>query len=98
MGKFQLAKKAKIDIDEIYLYTAQNWSLKQADIYFELLQKKMQFAAENPEIGRIYPYSNGQYRGLKIKSHIIFYSIINDTEIKIVRILHQKMNIKNKLV
>jgi len=97
MNKFHLSKKAKVDIDKIYLFTAQNWSLKHADTYFDLIQKQMQFAADNPEIGRIYPYKNSKYRGIKIKSHIVFYTIIKETEIKIVRILHQKMDIESKL-
>ena len=36
------------------------------------------------------------YQASKVKSHIIFYRILNDT-IEVIRILHERMEIKNRL-
>jgi toxin ParE1/3/4 len=36
------------------------------------------------------------YRASKVKSHYIFYRVLNDT-IEIIRILHERMDIENRL-
>ncbi|MFV0265882.1 MAG: type II toxin-antitoxin system RelE/ParE family toxin, partial [Draconibacterium sp.] len=36
-------------------------------------------------------------RGLKIGKHIVFYELIDEYTVEISRILHQSMDIKNKL-
>lgn len=65
MSEFRVSKKAKKDIDDIYKYTMQNWSLDQADRYFKLLQKEMNFASNNPELGRRYLNIDADLFGVK---------------------------------
>ncbi|WP_375303811.1 type II toxin-antitoxin system RelE/ParE family toxin [Niastella sp. OAS944] len=36
------------------------------------------------------------YRASKVKSHLIFYRIVNDV-VEIIRILHEQMDIDNRL-
>lgn len=37
------------------------------------------------------------YRAAKVKSHLIFYRKAEDDVVEIVRILHQRMDIENRL-
>lgn len=38
------------------------------------------------------------YVGIKVNRHIIFYRIINENYVEITRILHQSMDLKNRIV
>jgi len=37
MKNFKITEKAGSDLENIWLYTFQNWSLEQADRYYELI-------------------------------------------------------------
>ena len=37
------------------------------------------------------------YRNSKVKSHLVFCKKVENTEIEVVRILHEKMDIKNRI-
>jgi len=98
MGKFLLSSKAKNDIDNIWEYTFNKWSLSQADKYFNGLQNKFSEISKNPYSGRNYEFLGEEYFGVKFNSHIIFYKVINLGEISILRILHEKMDFPNRML
>ncbi len=52
---------------------------------------------KNPEIGRIYNGISSNLLGLRTGKHIIFYQIIGDDEIEVIRILHERMDLKNRM-
>jgi toxin ParE1/3/4 len=87
---------AIIDLEEIWLYTFMNWSQEQADRYHSLITKEIEFLATKPTAGKIIDHLRKGYRSSKVKSHYIFYRITS-TEIEIVRILHENMDIPNRL-
>jgi len=97
MAGFILSTKAKSDINNIYKYTSEKWSISQADKYFDGLQDAMNEISLYPDIGRKYEYIKQDYFGRKFKSHIIYYQVLNPNEVKIIRILHEKMDIPNIL-
>lgn len=37
------------------------------------------------------------YRASKVKSHLVFYKICDENTIEVIRILHQRMDIENRL-
>ena len=84
------------DIEEIWLYTFQTWSIDQADRYHSLLVKEIDFLITNPLSGKKQDHLRKGYRSTKVKSHIIFYKV-SETEIEIIRILHESMDIPNRL-
>lgn len=43
MAKINFTKKAKIDLEEIWEYTYETWSEKQADRYYNELIEKCQY-------------------------------------------------------
>jgi len=87
---------AMLDLEEIWYYTFTTWSLEQADRYFSLITKEIEFLATKPESGKTIDHIRKGYRSSKVKSHYIFYRFTL-TEIEIIRILHESMDIPNRL-
>ena len=75
----------------------EKWSEKQADKYYEMLLETCQHIADDPNVGKNYKGIKDDLFGLKANRHIIFYrkSIINPIEIT--RILHESMDLKNRM-
>lgn len=94
---YKISKKANTDINDIWIYTAENWSIAQADRYYNLLLDEIEYIDSNFEAGRNIENLKLGYRSTKVKSHIIFYQRKKDNIIEIVRVLHQCMDIENRL-
>ena len=96
--KYKISKKAFEDIENIWNYTIKTWSVQQADRYYNLIFDEIEYIAEYPLSGKDYSYIRKDYRCSKVKSHLIFYRYTkNEKFIEIVRILHQNMNIEERL-
>ncbi len=52
MPKFHLSNKAVDDLADIWEYTYNEWSEKQADYYYNFLLKTCQQLSENPTLGK----------------------------------------------
>ncbi|KFF25510.1 type II toxin-antitoxin system RelE/ParE family toxin [Chryseobacterium vrystaatense] len=95
---YRISKEASNDLEKIWLYTFENWSLKQADHYFDLLMNEIEYLSENPKSGKDYNKIRKGYFRSRVKSHFIFYKInLKEEEIEIIRILHQQMDISTRL-
>ena len=53
--------------------------------------------AENPTLGKNFEGIVDQLYGFKAGRHIIFYRILSEIEIEITRILHEQMDLKNRI-
>jgi toxin ParE1/3/4 len=85
------------DLSDIWEYTLRKWSEKQADYYYETLRFSCSEIGKNPKIGRDYSGISKNLFGLKSGRHIIFYHKASDDKIEIIRILHERMDLKNRL-
>lgn len=95
---YKISVKASEDIENIWLYTFENWSIEQADRYVNLILDEIEYLAENPAFGKDFSHIRKDYHCAKVKSHIIFYrNNEKQNEIEIIRVLHQRMDIANKL-
>lgn len=92
---FTISKKAIADVEEIWLYTLEKWSLEQADRYYNLLFDEINYICKNKNAGKSMEHIRKGYRASKVKSHFIFYKVVNDT-IEIIRILHERMDIEDR--
>jgi toxin ParE1/3/4 len=95
MLEFHLSSKAKLDIENIWFYTYQNWSESQADFYFELLINEIQSICFDPKKGKSIDEIFIGLKFSKIKSHLVFYTIQSD-RITVLRILHKSMILDSK--
>ena len=97
MAEYKLTNKAVADLNGIWEYTADEWSEEQADIYYNMLLNTCQDIAINPNLGKNYEGTRPDLFGLKATRHIIFYRKTKSVPIEITRILHERMDLKNRL-
>ncbi|WP_435139267.1 type II toxin-antitoxin system RelE/ParE family toxin [Formosa sp. A9] len=97
MAEYKLTNKAVEDLTSIWEYTTDKWSEKQADKYFEMLLENCQEIADNPNAGKNYTGIKNELFGVKSKRHIIFYRKSVNEPIEITRILHERMDLKNRI-
>ena len=97
MAKYFLTNKAVKDLSKIWEYTYEVWSENQADKYYELLIDSFQEISKNPKIGKNYDEIDSAILGLQVGKHIVFYRATKSDEIEILRILHQRMDLKKRL-
>lgn len=97
MAKFFLTNKAVQDLGDIWNNSVDNWSENQAEQYYALLIAACQEIANKPKLGKSYEVVKKNVLGYSIGKHVIFYSILSETEIEIIRILHAMMDLKSHL-
>ncbi len=97
MAKYNLTNEAVDDLTNIWDYTFENWSEKQADSYYSMLLENCQLIADSPNIGKDYTKIKEELFGWQTNRHIIFYRKLNDKPIEITRNLHERMDLKNRL-
>jgi len=97
MANYRLTNKAVADLTQIWNYTFDKWSENQADKYYRMLIDNCNEVAINPNLGKRYAIVDENLLGFRAGRHIIFYHIIEETEIEIIRILHEQMDLKKKL-
>lgn len=97
MANVVLRKEAIDDLTDIWEYTLQEWSENQADKYFETIKLACKEIGQNPNIGKVYSEISKNLLGIKSGKHIIFYHKISEDEIEVIRILHERMDLKNRM-
>ncbi|TPV33835.1 type II toxin-antitoxin system RelE/ParE family toxin [Paucihalobacter ruber] len=96
--KYKISREAHLDLENIWLYTFENWSKEQADRYINLIIDEIEYLAEHPDSGQNYENIRKGYFRSRIKSHFIFYKNNHKiSKIEVIRILHQRMDIKTRL-
>lgn len=94
---YRISRKALSDLSNIWKYTLHKWSEEQAERYYKLIIQEIEYLSDKPESGRQLDDIKKGYRCSKVKSHFIFYKNGKDGVLEVVRILHQMMDIPNRL-
>lgn len=97
MAKPVFTNKAIEDLSAIWEYTLETWSEKQADRYYKLLINACMELAENPNSGKSYFKIYPDLYGKRISKHLIFYRLVAENQLEISRILHDRMDLENRL-
>ena len=97
MAQYIISEKALDDLNKIWIYTAENWSVEQANRYYNLMMDEIEFALENFDTLKDFGSVRKDYRYSKVKSHLVFCKRAENTEMEVVRILHERMDLKIKL-
>ena len=92
MGKVRFSNMAVEDLTAIWNYTE--------DSYYEQLIAASRRIADEPFLpgSKKYDHIEAGLCGFKIHKHILFYRVIDEQSIFIVRILHERMDINNRLI
>ena len=96
--KYRISHLASQDLENIWLYTFENWLAEQADRYFNLILDEIEYISSKPDSGNDFSHIRKGYFRTRIKSHFIFYKIDKKKKlVEIIRIFHQRMDIENRL-
>ena len=98
MSNYYLTNEAVQDLSKIWFYTVEAWSEEQADKYYEMLLNSCSNVADNPSVGKNYSKITKDLFGFRANRHIIFYRIITPIQIEITRILHEQMDLENRIL
>ena len=96
-SKYKISKSALNDLKKIWSYTLNKWSKEQAERYYSKIIEEINYLSNHPNFGKQLDDVRKDYKCSKVKSHIIFYRINKNGIIEIVRILHQMMDIPNRI-
>ncbi len=67
-----ISKKAYDDVENVWLYPLEKWSVEQANRYHQLILDEIDFICISPEPGKPAHHIRNAYRYAKVKSHLIF--------------------------
>ena len=91
MVPYVLSPAAQIDIEQIWDYTAENWSETQAETYVLAIREALERVAKGEIKARSAEDIRPGYYKIISGSHLILFRRNNST-IEVVRILHQRMD------
>lgn len=97
-NSYQLSNKAVEDLSAIWNHTCDNWSEKQADKYFFMILETCQDIADGKIAARQYGEVHEEIYGTKAGQHLIFFRRPVNNSIEVLRILHNRMDLKNRLI
>ena len=83
---FALLPLAEIDLEEIWFYTFQNWSLAQADSDYREIVVAFEGLASGTKRGREVEV-RPDYLKYPVGSHMIYFRVSSD-QIEVVQVLH----------
>ena len=92
MAEYIISERAKRDLIEIADYTRKNWSEVQAERYVRMMFGEFSRLADNPLVGRSYDNFRVGLRGFSCGKHVVLYRVLSKSKVRIVRILHTKMD------
>lgn len=89
MQEYIISEKALEDINNIWIYTAENWSVEQADRYYNLIIDEIEYIVHNLDMALDFEKIRESYKYSKVKSHLIFFKKHKTNGIEVVRVLHE---------
>ena len=89
-AKYTLRQLAENDLEEIWLYTLQEWGIEQADNYIRALISRFTWLSEDPQVGKRRDDIKPGYFSFPEGSHVIFYKLTK-YGVVVIGIPHQRM-------
>ena len=93
--KYGLSPLAEADLEDIWRYTAETWSVRQAEAYHAEIVEAFEGLASGLKIGCRADIREGYFKHA-VGSHVIYYLLL-DAEIAIIRVLHRRMDVSRHL-
>ncbi len=96
MARYELTRHADRDLDDIYAHSSDSFGARKADEYLLSLRDCFLLLAERPGMARGVDQIRRGYFRFEHASHVIFFIRI-PSGIRIMRVLHQRMDIKRHI-
>ena len=93
MNQASLLPLAEQDLNNIWLYSFQNWGEAQADRYFDQLSKAIELLGKTPLMCRERLEFTPPVRIHHHASHLIVY-VTTGSDVDVIRVLHESMDIE----
>ena len=87
---------AQRDFTNIGVRSERLWGKARTRAYLDELDQKLQAIAENPMLGRDAELPRTGLRRISAGRDAIFYTL-DESEVQVVRILHERMNFEERL-
>lgn len=97
MRTFVLTNSALNDLRVIAQFTESRWGKEQRNTYLAQLDLSFHRLADAPLVGASCDDVRSGYRRFPVGSHVIFYRMMDQDRIQIVRILHKSMDVPSRL-
>jgi len=91
MLEIVIRPRARKDLKGIWRYSFDEWDEAQADKYLAEIEAGIEKLRHNPKLGRPREEVRAGYRSLRINQHIVYY-VLTPSVIRIVRVLHARMD------
>ena len=91
MAEYRLAPAVERDLEMIWIYTVQRWSVEQAQRYTDILTTAFAALTASPRTAQACDYIRPGYRCSRVERHMIYFRI-TDYGIAIIRVLHDRMD------
>jgi toxin ParE1/3/4 len=98
VAEYIISEKAIEDLNIIWIYTAENWSVEQANRYYNLIVDEIEYVSKNFELTKDFGNLRKNYKYSKVKSHLVFFRKTGNAEMEVVRILHERMDVQNIII
>ncbi|MBF0131466.1 MAG: type II toxin-antitoxin system RelE/ParE family toxin [Magnetococcales bacterium] len=94
MFGFILTNQAWNDLRKIGHYTERTWGREQRNRYLRMLDRCFQDLVVDPLKGRDCGFIRSGYRKYHAGKHFIFYRVLTQDQIEIVRVLHESTDVE----
>jgi len=89
---YSIRALARTDLEEIWLFTFEEWGLEQADTYLNSLFSRFEWLSRNPYTGKDREDIKNGYYCFPEGMHLVFYTM-TESGIDIIGIPHQNMDV-----
>jgi toxin ParE1/3/4 len=93
MNNYRLSRQAEQDLEDLWTYLAQKNEIA-SDIFLAKVLNKFPMLAQYPEMSQARKDLSADLRSFPVKPYMIFYRR-TETEIEIIRVLHQSRDIES---
>lgn len=94
--RLRFSYHARADLDGIWEYTVERWSVNQAEAYLRGIGQAIALLRENPRLGRDVSNIKPGYFKFPALSHVIYYKLPTGT-LDVIRVLHKSMDTEHHL-
>lgn len=96
MREYRLTPAAEGDLEGIWRYTTEQWGVKQANHYIDILSATFSDLAQHPKTAPACDHIRLGYRRRSVEQHMIYFRITAQG-ISIIRVLHDRMDLQRSL-
>lgn len=96
MRRLTFRPLAEADLSTIWDFTAERWSVEQAESYLTGLQDMLALLCGHPEIARSVQELNPPVKLYPYRSHLVIFTA-GETSLEVIRVVHMRSNWRNAM-